>query len=211
MRLATVDDILAGVEAATGVPRGELIGPGRRRADAMLAREAAIWLLRRVRGMEKSQVCAALDAPFRTVDACWRRLVAETDARGARRIALAAARWLHDHRGVDAIPNRPAVDDVVRVVAAHAQDTPMGVMRRTRTGEPWSVGRKAVCLCLLDVCGMKRHAVARALGVARSSVQEFCERVSGNPSATDERAMRIARAASEALRAQGAWKIKEAA
>jgi hypothetical protein len=208
--LPTVDDILNAVADETGVPREELVGSGRRRADALLAREAVVWLLRRVRCMESSQVSQALDMPFRTVDAIWRRLLDETDERGGRRIALATAARLAE-RGVDAWPNPPSVQRVMEVVAAFAQEPIAGLTRRRGAGQEWSVGRKALLFALLDGCRMKRHAAALAMNCHRTSVQWIVVREASAPNDTDISARRIADAAVASLRREALYTARSAA
>ena len=110
MKRASVHDLIEAVSAVTGVPPAELVGPGRRKADALVAREGLVWLLVRARGMYETQAAESIGVSYRTVDGTMRRLVLESDARGGRRVAVAAGEWRLDARGLDGAPNRPDPD-----------------------------------------------------------------------------------------------------
>lgn len=199
MTLATVADILFAISCATGVPVAEIVGEGRRRLDATLARDGAIWLLRRGRGMTVRETAGALGVSYFSIAPAWARLKDEPAARGGRRIALAAAIDLAQ-RGLDAWPDPPSVERVREVVAAFAQEAPAALCA-TRAGRPWSVGRKAFALALLDARRMAPYAVAATMGVQRSSLSELLTRLAAQPNGGDAQAQRVARAAVRALRA----------
>ncbi|MBX3352116.1 MAG: hypothetical protein KF684_04225 [Phycisphaeraceae bacterium] len=198
MRRAAVEDLVEAVAAVTGVPESELLGPGRRKADALLAREGLVWLLVHARGMYETQAADAIAVSFRTVDATINRLRQESDTRGGRKVAVDAGAWLMV-RGIDGSPNRPSPNRAAELCAVLAQEHEGSVRRAGRHGAAWSIGRKAWMLALLRSCDLSQAETAHTMGCQRSSVQECLRRCIDAPSESDKAAIRVAESVDEAL------------
>lgn len=198
MKRASVEDLVSAVSAVTGVPGEELLGPGRRKADALLAREGLVWLLVRARGLYETQAADAIGVSFRTVDATINRLLEESDARGGRKVAVDAGAWLLE-REIDGSPNRPDPDRAAELCAVFAHEHEGSVRRAGRNGAAWSIGRKAWMLALLRSCDLSQAQTADKMDCQRSSVQTCLSRLADASSDSDKAAVRVANSVHEAL------------